>query len=183
MHHYHEILTQQDLDALGKHVHGFHDSMIKEFRIFNRAFVQADHSMVMSQRYDGQLLIHSQWPPHAIEFVFSKVIEVRLHEPNCVFGGGVSFELTKAQKPSSIRLSFDTSAVVAERVFFANRSEWLGPKARFGPEMPSVDSVESHVLEGKWRQCATCSDAWEEELSVVYSLCPACGRLTELVHV
>lgn len=48
---YTEIETQADLDDLLGRAAGFHDSMVKELRVVNRAYVRSDRSMVMNHRF------------------------------------------------------------------------------------------------------------------------------------
>jgi hypothetical protein len=74
---YSEIETQTELDALLQRVAGFHDSVVKEFYLVNRAHVNPDHSMSMNHRYDARLLIQTQWQPFALEIVLIGVEELR----------------------------------------------------------------------------------------------------------
>ena len=74
---YIEILSQKDMDELLNSVKGFHDSMTKEIHIINRGHVNPDHSMTMSHKFDGRLLIQSQWKPFAIELLFCNNIRWR----------------------------------------------------------------------------------------------------------
>jgi hypothetical protein len=41
-------------------------------------------------------------------------------------------------------------------------------------------AVPATRLEGKWRQCSSCSEAWEEDVLIRVARCPACGKLTAL---
>src|SRR5262245_6197782 len=56
---YTEIATQIDLDALLDRTARFHDSMIKELHVVNRANVASDHSMLMNHRFDARLLLQN----------------------------------------------------------------------------------------------------------------------------
>ncbi len=79
-------------------------------------------------------------------------------------------------------ISFDKGCCVASRdvrVAFLGE-EYLGPMSRLGYEIPSEDAIKAMKLEGYWRQCPTCFNAWEERLDIQYSRCPECGRLTAL---
>jgi hypothetical protein len=74
---YTEIETQSELDSLLDRAAGFHDSMIKELHLVNRAYVSSDHSMFMNHRFDAQLLVQTQWTPFAVEIIFIGIEEMR----------------------------------------------------------------------------------------------------------
>lgn len=59
-------------------------------------------------------------------------------------------------------------------------NEYLGPCLRLGYEAPNDDHIAATVVDGHWRQCSNCSNAWEEFDSVPYARCPSCGELTLL---
>lgn len=178
---YHEIKSQNDIDAFVTHAAGFHDSIAKEFRLINRAYVRLDRSLVGDFRFDGQLLIQSQWPPFAIEMIFSNILELRATDPHEHWSGGGGFLNIGRKVHTAVEFSFDGSLRIrAERVFHADRADWLGKRAFFGPELPSPDAVGASKLEGKWRQCSACSDAWEEDDATRFALCPSCGALTDV---
>lgn len=71
------IETQADLDDLLGRAAGFHDSMVKELRVVNRAYVRSDRSMVMNHRFDARLLVQTQWPPFALEIVLIGIEELQ----------------------------------------------------------------------------------------------------------
>lgn len=57
---------------------------------------------------------------------------------------------------------------------------YLGIGLRLGFEFPTSEAFEAQIIEGCWRQCANCSNAWQENPRIEYSRCPACGELTKL---
>ncbi len=179
---YQEVVSQGDLEQLLAHVAGFHDSMSKEFHVINRGHVRPDRSMVMSHQFDGQLLVQSQWPPYALELVLSNVLELHILSPDSHWGASGKVIPVGRAVEKAVELNFDRSIrIVAERLFYADRSDWLGRRAFLGVEVPSVDAVAARSLEGRWRQCSACSDAWEEERRIRFSLCTGCDQLTECV--
>ena len=178
---YRELKSQGDIDTLVQEIAGFHDSLTKELRIINRASVRPDRSMVMGFKFDGQLVIQSQWPPFAIEFVLCNVLELHVKDPKENWSGGGKFLNIGLSVDTAIEFNFDGGLRVrAERIFHASRPDWLGHRAFLGPEIPSPDAVKATKLEGKWRQCSSCSDAWEEADTTRFALCPSCGVLTDL---
>lgn len=42
------------------------------------------------------------------------------------------------------------------------------------------EAVVAQYLEGTWRQCAQCSDAWEHPIAAPFAFCPSCGSFTAL---
>lgn len=183
MRHYSEITTPAALDALLARVARFHDSMAKELYIANRGWVGSDRSMMMSHRFDARLLLQSQWDPGAIELLFIGVEQLSIGDPGKYWGasGVVECEAAPVEK-RRVRITFDNAlSIAAERLFFIDRPDWVGPQSRFGTEVPHPDSVPAMRIDGQWRQCSSCADAFEVPADVVYFLCPGCGAMTEVV--
>lgn len=57
---------------------------------------------------------------------------------------------------------------------------YLGVDLFLGFEFPTDQACEAEIIEGCWRQCGNCKDAWEENPRVVFSRCPGCGEVTKL---
>ena len=179
---YREITSQADIDALCGNVVGFHDSIAREFRLINRAHVLPDRSLTGPFRYDGQLLIQSQWPPFAVEMAFCNILELRTTTSKEIWSGNGRFLNVGREVDTAVEFNFDGSLMIkAERVFYAYRSDWLGKRTFLGPELPSPDAIRATKIDGKWRQCSACSDAWEEDDAIRFCLCPSCGMLTDLL--
>jgi hypothetical protein len=177
---YTEITTQADLDALFERAAGFHDSMIKELRVVNRACIRSDRSMTMNHRFDARLLIQTQWPPFAIEIVLIGIEELKSENATEFWGATGTVDPTK-EPGRRVSLKFDRSfAVLAERMFFRDRSDWLGPKPRLGSEVPEPDCTPATTIADRWRQCSGCADAFEVDPGEIHVVCPTCGRMTEL---
>lgn len=88
-----------------------------------------------------------------------------------------------------LRVSFTSQAgdnggcwVVAKdaRVSFLG-DEYVGPWLRLGNEVPRDEAIDAVTIDGCWRQCSYCSNAWAERPAVEYSRCTKCGRLTKLL--
>jgi hypothetical protein len=179
---YTEIATQANLDALLDRAAGFHDSMIKELHVVNRAHVNSDHSMVMDHRFDARLLVQTQWPPFALEIVLTGIEELRADSAREFWGAtGLIEHWNVPTEGRRVSLKFDASfVVVAERMFVRDRSDWLGPKPRIGSEVPEPDCAPATAIVDRWRQCSACADAFEADPGEVHVVCPTCGRMTEL---
>lgn len=182
MHSYQTVNSQDEMDRLLDSIAGFHDSMTKEIHLTNRAYVQSDKSMVMSHRYDAQLLVQSQWKPFAIELLFIGIEDLRLGAPGEYWGASGTVEIgVKPLDSSRITMSFDSSLkIVSEKLLFRNREDWLGKEAFLKSEVPSPDAVPAESIQQNWRQCSSCSDAWETPICDEFAHCPSCGRLTQL---
>jgi hypothetical protein len=154
--------------------------MLKEFHVINRGYVRADHSMVMGHRFDGQFLIQSQLEPYGIELVFSNILSMTVRDPGEILSGSGGIGKSSHFRTTTVSLNLDGLEIVSERLFYRLRSDWLGRKAFLTHEVPSVDSFPAKPLEGNWRQCTNCADAWEERRHIQFSLCPGCGNLTEV---
>lgn len=57
---------------------------------------------------------------------------------------------------------------------------YLGPGLIVGFELPTSEAHEAKKIEGCWRQCGNCCNAWEESPKVEFSRCPDCGEVTRL---
>jgi len=180
MHSYKEVITSDDMAELVDSIGGFHDSMIKEMRIANRAFVGPDRRMMMGHRYDAQVLVQSQWARFARELVFIEMTELGMGEAGEYSTGGGSVEqILHPVEHRQIKMLFDEQfEITAARLFFRDRPNWLGQRTRLRGEVPSPDAVSACRIEADWRQCSACSDAWQEWAEIEYSYCPTCSRLT-----
>jgi hypothetical protein len=117
-----------------------------------------------------------------LELLFVGVQELQVGSPGEYWGASGSIEIKIAPVEARlIRMEFDSELrVVSESLFYKVRTECLGVQARLKSEVPSSDAVPASVLDQNWRQCSACCDAWEWELSEIFSYCPSCGLLTEL---
>ena len=180
MHSYVEVLTAEDMEELIRSIAGFHDSLTKEIRVANRGWIDSSHSMILSHRFDVQVLIQSQWSPYARELVYIDVSTLSLGSPNEYWSGGGT--VGKASGPVDrlvIDMSFDDQLKIsAQRLFYRDRPTGLGQTKHFRGEVPAPEAVSASRLDGNWRQCSGCADAWEENRAIEYSYCPACSRLT-----
>lgn len=180
---YREITSQEEMDTLLASIDGFHDSMTKELHLMNRGYVLPDHSMAMSHRFDAQILIHSQFPPGAIELLFIEIENMAIGAPG-EYGGatGVICMTGKRVEKQIIEMTFDTGdlRISAGRLFCRVRSEWLGQQARFGDEVPMPEAIPAATIQGNWRQCSGCCNAWEEDPLHTFAICPECNAMTEL---
>jgi hypothetical protein len=158
--------------------------MAKELHLVNRGWVNPDKSMVMSHRFDARLLVQSQWEPIAIELLLLDISSLHIGAPNEFWGAtGRVVIHTFPVEGASISLNFDNDLkVTCGRLFYVDRTSWTGPDCRFGREVPHPDCVPATTIEGTWRQCSACADAFEVNLGVEFVLCPNCGVLTELSH-
>jgi hypothetical protein len=180
---YYAVRSQDDMDRLLASIAGFHDSLTKEIHLVNRAFVRgSDKSMVMPARLDAQALIQSQWEPFAMELLFIGIRELHLSGAAEYWGAsGVVEVVTSPVETKRVKLAFDSELKIAsDYLFYRVREGWLGPRSFLRSEVPSFDAVPATVLQDRWRQCSSCLDAWEEQLTEVFSHCPQCGQLTEL---
>lgn len=182
MHSYQRIETQADMDRLLSSIAGFHDSMTKEIHLTNRGYVQPDKTMVMSHRYDAQVLIQSQWEPFAIELLFIAIEDLKLAAPDEYWSAsGIVETGIKPLGCSRITMSFDGELkIVCGEMLYRIREHWLGKESFLRSEVPSPDAVPAKLIQENWRQCSSCSDAWEAPVYEEFAYCPSCGRLTQL---
>ncbi|MEM1178323.1 MAG: hypothetical protein AAGM22_08270 [Acidobacteriota bacterium] len=181
MKEYTEIVTQDELDALLDRVAGFHDSLAKEIFITNRGWVNSDGSMAPPGRRDARILIQSQWQVRAIELLLIDLLDVKFSDGGEFWGAhGTVEDASATGEDRRISLFFDRHfAVVAGRLFFVDREDWSGPRARLGFEVPAPGVVPATLIDGTWRQCSRCAGAFEVIRGDRYATCPDCGALTE----
>jgi hypothetical protein len=184
MNKYKEVLTQEDVEEMLKSISYFHDSLAKEFHIINRGYVDIDHKMIMSHQFDMQLLIQSQFEPNAIELILINLDKLQLKGSSEYFDakGTIKVIRNKAGEIEDRRITLILDSgleIVAEKMFYRTRNNWLGKKVLLKSEIPSIEAIPAKPIEGKWRQCSNCSDAWEENIDEIFIYCPSCGKLTE----
>lgn len=179
---YTEIRTQAEMDALLSRLAGFHDSMTKEIHLVNRGWIEEDRSMTMTHRFDSRVLIQSQWQVPGLELLFVGISSLETSDPGEYWGAqGAIVRQNVPVETTKIVMSFDESLkITAERAFFVERPTWTGLKARFGAEVPRPECVSATALEGTWRQCSSCAEAFEAQPEETYVVCPKCNELTEL---
>lgn len=180
MKNYTEIKSQKDLDELILSVGDFHDSMTKEIHMINRGGVLADHNMLMSHQFDAQVLIQSQWQPYAVELLFIDVLRISFQDAlDYASATGTVRQESAANETLVFEMNFDSAFKISSRqLFYRIQSDLLGISARLTTEVPSPKAIEARILEGRWRQCLDCSEAWEDDPDEDYSVCPKCLRLT-----
>lgn len=185
MRSYRSIRSQHDMDDLVASIVGFHDSMTKEIHLMNRGYVASDKSMMMGHRFDAQVLIQSQWEPMGLELLFIGITDLSMTDPGEYWGAsGIVKVLDRTVENTEITMSFDsTLKIVCSQLLWRTRRDWLGKKSFLKSEVPMPEAVSAHSLQGNWRQCTSCSDAWEEPLHEEFSYCPGCGALTQLVDI
>jgi hypothetical protein len=182
---YRSVRSQVDMDHLLTSIAGFHDSMTKEIHLVNRGYVAPDKSMAMSHRFDAQVLIQSQWEPLALELLFIGIAELSLNDPGEYWGASGIVKATDSPvEKTEITMTFDSALkIVCNQLLYRTRREWLGKQSFLKSEVPMPEAVSAHSLQDNWRQCSSCSDAWEEPLHEEFSYCPGCGFLTRLGDV
>ena len=182
MNFYQEIKNQEQMESLLNSIGYFHDSMTKEVHMINRGAVLNDHTTVMGHQFDAQVLIQSQWSPYAMELLFINILELSISDPDEYFGAtGLVGQQSIYNETNKIEMRFDSSfKISAKQLFFRNHPEYLGMKGRLNSEVPSPKTIPARFIEGRWRQCSACNNAWEEDTDQVYSICPKCLSLTEI---
>ena len=64
---YLELTAEPEIEALERRMEGFHDALLKELQVVNRAWVNPDASMPLDDRFDLRLLVQSQGHLRAVE--------------------------------------------------------------------------------------------------------------------
>ena len=181
MKQYQEAISQADIDALLNRMAAFHDAMTKELHLLNRGFVTADGGMNMAHQFDARMLIQTQWQPNALELIFVGVTYLEVKDASEYWDAGGKFTRDLKTGQAQIKFEFDNGlSIAANRLFWRERPDWTGAAARLGWEMPLPEAVPAHLIEGEWRQCSACADAFECSVKINYVRCPSCGMLTEL---
>jgi hypothetical protein len=182
MHSYQTVDSQQAMDQLVGSIAGFHDSMTKEIHLVNRGYVQPDRSMIMSHQFDAQILIQSQCEPFAIELLCIGIEELATADPGEYWDGAgtVTSDAKAGQKPRISMTFADGLRFACRDLRYRVRPDWLGKQCFLNGEVPSDDTVAASSLEQDYRQCSSCCDAWKASPDDEFSLCPSCGRITQL---
>lgn len=85
-----------------------------------------------------------------------------------------------------VRFSIDNEAecwFISESVLVKLLGKsYCGIHLILGHESPVINAEKSTAVDGCWRRCGRCANIWEEARNVIYSRCPNCGELTELMN-
>ena len=180
---YKEVLTDDDIELLLRRMHAFHDGMTKEMHFLNIGFVEADGAM-QGHRFDLRMLVQTQWEPHAAELIFVGIQSFELKDPREYWGANGKVNRDPKTGNQQIRFQFDSVlSVSAEKLFWRERPDWTGRTPRFGVDIPLPEAVPARIIQDEWRQCSSCSDAFECSNAVDYARCPSCGTLTKLENI
>ena len=175
---YTEIKNPGELEVFLHQTVTFHDSMLKELQMINRAFVMESKSMDMWHRFDVKILFQTQWDPIAFELVCLDVSYLSTTEPDVFEGSSGNFIESPEQL---IKLSLDGEFVVhCKRLYYKLSPELYGNNEHLGSQVPCNEMVKAEILEDEWRQCGNCSDAWEVSVSRKIATCPSCNKVTYL---
>ncbi|MEQ8765406.1 MAG: hypothetical protein RL885_15840 [Planctomycetota bacterium] len=183
MKHYAELQSQADIDLWLGRVGHFHDGLLKEIHIVNRACVHTDGAMAFEQHFDMRILIQSPWGPSAFELLLVDVLGMHLdHDESAEIGGA---EIERRADPNTgiprFRVSLDEShRFESRRLFIREKGDWLSKRARYGHEIPSPTAPSAKSLGDGWYQCDACTESFEAGTNTEYALCPGCHELTEL---
>lgn len=177
---YVEIMSDYEFDAVLGTISHLHDSLTKEIHLVNRGYVDSVAGTVMSFQFDVRVLFQSQWPPHALEFVFVDVDDLSLLGADEHWGAGVQEVKRSTTDERSFVLRVDEKLrISARRVFYRTPEDALGDRVFFSGEVPSPYTIVAKRFEDDWRQCGNCSNVWEAAQTVIFARCPSCGLLTE----
>ena len=173
---YIEITSPEELDRFLHETITFHDGMVKELQMINRGYVMENKSMNMGHRFDAKILFQTQWDPIAFEVICVGVSQLNTTGPEEFMGSSGNF----ANSPEQfIELSLDGDFVVqCKRLFYKLTPELHGNSEHLGSQIPSTNMTQAKILEGNWRQCGECCDAWEVSSLLKIATCPACNTVT-----
>src|SRR5690606_8029610 len=88
---YIKIADQSTINLLMDLTNGFHDSIIKEFRLTDNAFLDRDNSLFMNFKMNGKLILQSQWLDKDIELLFTRINKINWIALNVIWGGNFKF--------------------------------------------------------------------------------------------
>lgn len=184
MHGYRELQTDADLEALCRRMRGFHDALVKEVRIVERAWADRAGAMHHSGRLDVRLVVQSQWELRALELLAIRVRDLRLQgqdDPVCATGRIARVRVAAPVERTQCRVELEGACTfTCERLFVVERPDWHGPHARLHGEVPAPDAVRARDLGHGCRQCTECAQEFAANGASPFQYCPGCDRLTEL---
>lgn len=177
---YLELTAEPEIDALERRMEGFHDALLKELQVVNRAWVNADRSMPLDDRFDLRLLVQSQGQLRALDLLAIGVRSLVLGASGESLSGSIALRrIDRPVERLEFTLTIGEARLVCDRLFVAERPDWHGPDARFRGLVPSPDAVPARDLGHGCRQCSVCATAFDAADRGPFVACPGCGRLTE----
>ena len=174
---YIDITSQTDIDSLLKIANGFHDTLLKEFHLINRAYIDKELKMDMNFEYNARLIIQCQHEPLQIEFLLINISTITLEKPYEIYSGNIS----KEEYESSFKLSLDDSfSINSQKIYYRLETTKFGNSVFLGGQMPHPEMTESKKIDTNWRLCTNCGETWSEKEDILISVCPECNRVTIL---
>lgn len=76
-----EITSQKELDTLLIEKIVFHDSILKEMQLPNRAYIREDNATEMNYLFDAFIHFQSPWKPFSCLLLFIGVDKLSLNDP------------------------------------------------------------------------------------------------------
>lgn len=172
---YTKIENQVSVEQFVELTGGFHDTMIKEFKVNENAFVNKDNSMNMDFKLNGQLLIQSQWIDKDIEILFTGISKIQWETLHEVYSGNFIFNRTKIE---TISLHLDSEfEIEADQVYYRLIEKRIN-NPLFGGAVPDDEMTISDNLKDNWKQCQNCTESWISKHQI--DKCPTCNLTTVL---
>jgi len=190
---YKQITNQLELDALLEGMLRFHDSCVKELHAICGSSCDAAGASGGGPMNLRVLLQHCNHNRAPQELVFRAVRRFSydrgyyrdgdFDEDTTATGEYFIEHLpTHAEPFHSLQVDFGEGHLIiqAEQLFYREHPSWFGACARFAGEIPSPEMTSALPLDGDWRQCNECGEAWQQSNEKEFSYCPKCDLLTEL---
>ncbi|HEU4419924.1 MAG TPA: hypothetical protein VFT55_13410, partial [Planctomycetota bacterium] len=156
-------------------------SLVKELRVVERAWLDADRLVHYPPRLDARLVVQSHGELCALELLAIGVRNLRLDgdrgDPVC-YSGSVRRRVTRPIERTEFDFSLGASKFTCERLFVAERPDWHGQQARLDGEVPAPDAVPARDLGSDCRQCSACATPFDAAGRGELAWCPGCHRLT-----
>lgn len=185
---YREIVTQEQLDELTAGLAEFHDTLVKEVHMVSRAFMDANRSVHLHSGRDLRLLLNPQWASPSVEFLCCNVsCFTWLGDPlglnDTAWHGVASLQRASGTVDrQEVRIEIERELkVFCERLFVAERPDWVGPAARLQGEVPALGMSKARDLgAGVW-QCGNCCATFPPSQAGDCAHCPECHSLTHCI--
>ncbi len=175
-----QITSQSEFDHVLSEF-SMHDSLLKEYHVINRGYVNADYSMTMAHSFDGIFLFQTQSAPLSILFLLLDIENIHIDSPDEIYSGRGEI-IPGIDDEKKISIIADGINITSKHLFHKMHPESFGPSAFLGSEIPSLKMYTARLDEDNWRQCGNCSNMWQVDPKIEIAVCPECLQLTAVNH-
>ena len=184
MNDYIQINDENEMNEIDKEFAGFHDCLLKEVHLINRAFTDSKNQMFMNFKIDAELYFQSQYKRKGLYILCENVIQYSMKEQDEVYEGHglviTNYNKMNEEKQKEIvfRIDSDMLQISCRKAAYKIEENSFGSKARLKAEIPNIEMLPAEILGSNVRLCGGCANVIEVDDSEKFVFCESCYSVT-----